>query len=377
MVEEEEPPPAKVGEGGGKRSANQMMGSQQQQNNYYPPGHGGYLQQQQNYYNYSSHTSILQQPAVTTPGNQPLLLPSKRQEKHVITPKTPIERPKLPPQCNVCVLNNGIYSDHCPGKYKQSNCSFFNQNGSRKQCTGCDNKKCDGGNELQHRRCRFNNGMDVRMCEVLQHCSSEPLPPPPPLNIRFPSNTSCIWSQDSDARIITADFRGLKRHSVCKADFECLLSLFELTDAVVVSIGLAKETLLSSNTGSSPDEYHHIITTLRKAEEYKFVKDVALIANVNQFIVGGKVRPNNEHTLESFLKYHENSQGLSESKLTCKNDGSEECLYLIDYPLVTFPKLQDDFMRKFIIPDILPGGAECLMSCVSIHCIIFCIPTCL
>jgi hypothetical protein len=358
MAKEE--PQAKVG-AGGKRPANQM-GSQPQQ--YYYPAH--YYHHHLNCGNPQYHFYPFTLPFTSQPG--PLLLPSKKPEKKVNTTR---KEPKRPPHCSVCVDNNGIYSDDCPGRFKKVNCSFFNQDGSRKQCAGCKDIRCDGGNELKHDRCRLNNGKNIRLCEILQHCFPPPPlpPPPPPLHTIFPSKTTFRWSQDSDTRIITADFRELKK--LRKADLECLLDLFELTDAAVVSKGLAKETKLSLNTGSSPVEYDHIIKTLRETQEYNEVKDVALIDNVKQFIEGDEVQPNKKHTLESFLKYHENSQGGSGSKLTCKNDGSEEILYLIDYPLATFFKLQQNFMGQFIIPHILPGGDECLTNCVSIHCIIF------
>lgn len=335
--------------------ANQM-GSQQQQ--YYSP------------FNPQYNLPPFTLPFTPQPVAPPLLLPPKKKPKKQANTKKP---KKCPPHCSVCVDNNGIYSDDCPGRFQKVNCSFFNEDGSRKLCASCKDVRCDGGNKLEHDRCRFNDGKNIRLCEILQHCSlSPPLPlPPPPLHTHFPPNTSCSWSQDSNTRIITADFRESKMTCLCKADLKCLLEVFELTDAAVVTKGLAKATELSLNTGSSPGEYDHIIKTLRETQEYNEVKDVTLIDNVNQFIEGGEVQPNDKHTLESFLQYHKDRQGLHRSKLKCNNDGTNECLYLIDYPLATFTTLRNNFMEQFIVPEILPGGAECLMNCVSIHCIIF------
>lgn len=152
------------------------------------------------------------------------------------------------------------------------------------------------------------------MCEELDYCKefqsqeSPSLPQPPPLdNIRFPSSSTCKWSVDVENRTVLADFRGVKK-KIRKDDLECLLTLYERNDIAVISSGLAKNTAISSNSESSPEEYHHLTTALRESDEFYNEKDVKL-ALINEHMEGGTVQLfRDDMTLESFLDYHKGKQ---------------------------------------------------------------------
>lgn len=228
--------------------------------------------------------------------------------------KTNEHKEKPPPRCLTCVACNGVYCDVCPGKHLRINCCFFHPNGTKKLCLHCKQKNCDGGESENGLRCRSKGGREIRMCEELDYCKefqsqeSPSLPQPPPLdNIRFPSSSTCKWSVDVENRTVLADFRGVKK-KIRKDDLECLLTLYERNDIAVISSGLAKNTAISSNSESSPEEYHHLTTALRESDEFYNEKDVKL-ALINEHMEGGTVQLfRDDMTLESFLDYHKGKQ---------------------------------------------------------------------
>ena len=167
--------------------------------------------------------------------------------------------------------------------------------------------------------CRTNRGKDVRTLEELDH--TESLPPPPPLtNIKLPDSRSCEWSFDPPgSRILVADFSGVVK-KVAQSDLDFLLKMYERSDIVVKSKGLAKNTLIGSDSGSSQQRYEHYVKLLRGAKDFHNKKDVSIIneGKIKQVIKGDGtwMLSTQTRTLSEFLKYHEScKRGIDKEKL--------------------------------------------------------------
>lgn len=294
------------------------------QNNYYPNNNSsfmyGYVPTQPPFYHpgQSTHTfpcnqlNPLSAPHADAQFHPEFSQSSSNKEPLPLPPRKKIKKERSkknsPLRCSLCVVNHGVYADLCPGRSRKNNCDFFHENGDRQKCTHCADERCDGGNGESGKYCR-SYGVDIRMSEELHRhfCSGSCFPKSPPLNtiVRFPSNTSCQWSIDSENGVIVADFTH-SRSTVSKADLDCLLNCYQIPNAVVISKWLAQNTLLSSDNESSRDKAQHIIRLLRHAEEYIEQRTISLSDYIREFNAKGESQQYEPiDTLESFLGYLE------------------------------------------------------------------------
>ena len=155
------------------------------------------------------------------------------------------------------------------------------------------------------------------MLEELDH--TESLPPPPPLtNIILPNSKTCKWSINYDRRIVVADFSGVV-NKVARSDLDFLFKMYERPDIVVVSIGLAKNTTIALDNGTSQERYEHYLKQLREGKDFQNKKGVCFdegkvkeaTKDDGTWVLNTKYR-----TLAEFLNYHEKCKvGIEHIKL--------------------------------------------------------------
>ena len=82
---------------------------------------------------------------------------------------------------------------------------------------------------------------------------------------------------------------------------------------------------------------------------------------IRDFLEICKVQENlHDPNIDHIVKY-KNLKGGDE-----EFDAKNKTLYMIDFDLKgMLPETYDDFMQKFLIPELLPGGNACMMHSVS------------
>ena len=235
----------------------------------------------------------------------------------------------------------------------------------------------------------------------------------PPDSKTFPKSEFCKWSFDENTRVLLGSFDS-KRIKEAKSkqdnfrldeDMSFLLRMMERTDFAVITEGLFNEprdeylwdpAFIEARVGDNV--FHRFrmfeknqfnqneIDELRKNgssiedfqkcnDEGGLSKPFELFTEVNgdismrirDFLEICKVQEKlDDPNVDHIVKY-KNLKGGDE-----EFDAKNKTLYMIDFDLKgMLPETYDDFMKKFLFPELLPGGSACMMHSVSFLCFTF------
>ncbi|GFH56627.1 hypothetical protein CTEN210_13103 [Chaetoceros tenuissimus] len=229
----------------------------------------------------------------------------------------------------------------------------------------------------------------------------------PPDSNTFPKTEFCKWSFNENTRVLLGSFDSkrikeakIKQDNFClDEDMSFLLRMMERTDFAVITEGLFNEPrdeylwdpvfiearigdnvfhrfrMFEKNqfnqneidelriNGSSLEDFQ------KSSEEGGLSKSFELFTEVNgdismrirDFLEICKVQENlDDPNVDHIVKY-KNLKGGDE-----EFDAKNKTLYMIDFDLKgMLPETYDDFMKKFLFPELLPGGSACMMHSVN------------
>ena len=232
----------------------------------------------------------------------------------------------------------------------------------------------------------------------------------PPDSTTFPKTEFCKWSFDENTRVLLGSFDS-KRIKEAKSkqdnfhleeDMSFLLKMMERTDFAVITEGLFNEprdeylwdpAFIEARIGDNVfhrfrmfeknqfnqneiDELRENGSSLedfqKSSEEGGLSESFELFTEVNgdismrirDFLEICKVQEKlDDPNVDHIVKY-KNLKGGDE-----EFDAKNKTLYMIDFDLKgMLPETYDDFMKKFLFPELLPGGSACMMHSVSSVC---------
>lgn len=229
----------------------------------------------------------------------------------------------------------------------------------------------------------------------------------PPDSKTFPKTEFCKWSFDENTRVLLGSFDS-KRIKEAKSkqdnfrldeDMSFLLKMMERTDFAVITEGLFNEprdeylwdpafieARIGDNVfhrfrmfeksqfnqneidelrknGSSLEDFQKCSDEGGLSESFELFTEVNgdISMRIRDFLEICKVQENlDDPNVDHIVKY-KNLEGGDE-----EFDAKNKTLYMIDFDLKgMLPETYDDFMKKFLFPELLPGGSACMMHSVS------------
>ena len=128
---------------------------------------------------------------------------------------------------------------------------------------------------------------DVNLFTYVTHGDLRPLPPPPPLPEKFPHTPFCVWSFDTETRVLLADFRQEAGDPIITIEDEkFLLEMYERDDITVVSQGLVsglnkEKWTLDMIERVAGDEYYHKFRKFEKPSQVEAANPAQKTAKKN------------------------------------------------------------------------------------------------
>jgi hypothetical protein len=211
---------------------------------------------------------------------------------------------------------------------------------------------------------------------LLNNSQLSPICPPPPLP-SSPLTGCCNWSFDENTRVVLGDFSVRGGQSIQLSDKKFLFEMQERDDITLISRGLLDGKKWDSELWDldylartrGEDFFHKVRRFDRKIDEYGFEAftemDKLYSIQVQDYL----------RYIEERASYVQSARlnSLAEPRYFKFKDHLEKdhqfelwtVLYMTDLDLTRMNTIfNDNFLDSFGLPEILPGGANCLLNLV-------------
>uniref|UniRef100_A0A7S4EEL1 DUF6824 domain-containing protein n=1 Tax=Pseudo-nitzschia australis TaxID=44445 RepID=A0A7S4EEL1_9STRA len=210
-----------------------------------------------------------------------------------------------------------------------------------------------------------------------------PIPPPPPLP-SFPKSSTCHWCFHDSTRVLIADFskgRNNGQPVITLEDSKFLFEMYERDDITVISRGL----LNMSKVDPSLWSLEYLRTCIGREFYHKFrrfdrtVDENGIVSNTEKdTLYSMRFEDYAQYcdNRESYLKERnsDSSSTVEEPEFTFEDHQGKthtlgvwtSALYMIDFDMNRLtPLLNENFLKSFELPAVLPGGSHCMMNSVT------------